>query len=463
MRFSPWLLLRCCCLVCAVTSSEVPRSFELVLTPNADGENNHVSCRLFVEFPATYPEVCAMVRVRNEKGLLERHMEELSVIISARVFQAKGEVAVYLVAEAVKEFLVEHNQPVLSMHEQMEARSSAKVSEEEEYLAKRRALEARIEEKKKQPSPLGIEPGTLLTPESFARWRALFDAEQKLIREAKEAAKPRMERLTGKQLFQQNLARDLGEDEADKLDEEPPPEKNVFCFNEGLFTGEEDIDAGEDGEEQDHGEDDEDDDQDDDDEVASMFDTTTNAEKQLKAASISASSSSSSSSSSSAAPVAAPAAAPKKVASASSSSSSSSSSAAPASAKPAAAPAAKPAASASASSASSSKPAAAAPAAAAAAPASARPGGRAPPGFAGAPAAAAASSSSSSAAPAAAAAPAGKPNQGQQQQQKGQQQSGGSKQSDKPQQGKPQQGKGSQAPPKGGDKKKPAGGGGGKK
>ena len=369
----------------SVTSADPPRSFELVIVPNADGSNNHVSVRLIVELPATYPEVAATIRVRNERALLERQIAELTSLVSEKSAASVGEVSIYLIAEAVREWLVENNKPVLSMHEQMEARANSKNNEEEERLAKRRAMEARAEEKKAAPSPLGIEPGTLLTPESFAHWRALFDAEQRAIREAKEAAKPKMDRLTGKQLFQQNLARDLGEDEADKLVEEaapaPKPKQEIFVFNESLFTEELDDEEFDDEEDEDEDGEDNEEDEAEEGDLSAMFDTTTGAEKALKAATIggggagagvgagvgsSASASSSSSSSSAAA---------KKPAAASSSAASSSS----ASSSSAAAPAPRPA--------------------AAAAPAPAP--SRSPPGFGGA---------QSAAAP--------KPNQQQQQQQK---------------------------------------------
>lgn len=146
---------RVCLLVCvatAVTSADVPRAFELVLVPNADGSNNHVAVRLMVTLPAKYPEDAASVRVRNEKGLNERQMEALNSAVASKLAECAGEVVVYNVAECVREYLCENNQPVLSMHEQMQARSNAKTSEEEEAIAKRKALEERIEAKKKEPS-----------------------------------------------------------------------------------------------------------------------------------------------------------------------------------------------------------------------------------------------------------------------------------------------------------------------
>lgn len=208
-----------------VVSADPPRSFELVVVPNADGEGNHVSLRMLVELPAEYPAVQANIRLRSEKGLVERQMQELQAILEESSAAAVGEVAMYTVAEALREYLLEHNQPQLSMHAQMEQRLNVKDSEEEERLAKRRALEERIEAKKLEPSPLGIEAGTLFTPESFQHWRKLFDAEQKAIRDAKEALKPKTGKLTGKQLFMQNLAKELDDSEADQLLEAAAPKK----------------------------------------------------------------------------------------------------------------------------------------------------------------------------------------------------------------------------------------------
>jgi len=289
-----------------VVSSEVPRQFELLLQPNADGTDNHVALRLIVELPPNYPEVEANVRLRNEKGLRESDMTELQSILTERNAALVGEVSIFSLSESLREYLVEHNQPVLSMHQQMEARMAASgpvlSSEEEEAKRKREELEAAIEAKKMEPSPLGIEPGTLLTAESFAKWRALFDAEQAAIRAAKEATRPRETRLTGKQLFLQNLAKELQEDEADKMEEEPAsaaaaaakrPDGSVFFFNKDLYTDEdllddEDLDVESDEDDEDAEIDDE--------EKAAMFDTTTEVQKQLASSSISSSSSSSSSS-----------------------------------------------------------------------------------------------------------------------------------------------------------------------
>lgn len=136
----------------SVTSADVPRTFELVLVPNADGSNNHVAARLMVSLPAKYPEEEASIRIRNEKGLNERQMEALNDALASKMAECAGEVVVYNVAECVREYLCENNRPVLSMHEQMQARSNAKSSEEEEAIAKRKALEERIEAKKKEPS-----------------------------------------------------------------------------------------------------------------------------------------------------------------------------------------------------------------------------------------------------------------------------------------------------------------------
>lgn len=292
-----------------VVSADAPRSFELVVVPNADGVDNHVSLRLLVDFPATYPAVPANVRMRSEKGLVERQMQALQSILEQASAASVGEVSIYTIAEALREYLLQHNKPELSMHAQMEAREKAKDTEEEERIAKRKALEDRIEAKKLEPSPLGIEPGTLVTPESFARWRALFDAEQRAIREAKDALKPKTGKLTGKQLFLQNLAKELDDSEAEKLvesvSEAPQQKPQAFFFDASLYE-----DEPVEGEQYDELEDDDasgDDEQSE--ETKSMFDTDTTASVAMASASISvpqpgkaaASASSSSSSSSSAA------------------------------------------------------------------------------------------------------------------------------------------------------------------
>ena len=121
-------------------SSSPPR-FDLILLPNADGEGNHVALRMMVELPPDYPTVSPIVRLRSEKGLVERQMNELNTILQDRLDSLLGEVAIFTLAEGLKEYLVDHNQPELSMHEQMMAKIEKKDTEEEERIAKRRALE----------------------------------------------------------------------------------------------------------------------------------------------------------------------------------------------------------------------------------------------------------------------------------------------------------------------------------
>jgi hypothetical protein len=281
-----------------LTSADPPRAFELVVVPNAGGEDNHVSLRMFVTYPPTYPSVPAAINLRNEKGLIARQIEELKAILEERAAAALGEVSIYTIAEGLKEYLLDNNKAELSMYDQMAQRVAAKDTEEEERLAKRKALEERIEARRSEPSPLGIEPGTLLTPESFQHWRELFDAEQKAIREARDALKPQQTKLTGKQLFQQNLAKELDESEAETLPEESAPpaaaaaDEAPLFFDRSLYAEEDDGEGSGS-------------DSDGDDEVAGMFDT----DMPTAIAPSSRGASSSSSSSAAPAPAAAPAAA----------------------------------------------------------------------------------------------------------------------------------------------------------
>jgi len=87
-------------------------------------------------------------------------------------------------------------------------------------------------------SPIGIEPGTLVTIESFNRWAKLFEEEQAKFKPAEK----KLSQKTGKQIFLENDK--LGLD--DESDDGKTEDEKVFYFNEQLYADDDDEDLGDD-------------------------------------------------------------------------------------------------------------------------------------------------------------------------------------------------------------------------
>ena len=235
-----------------------------------------VSCRLSVSYPVTYPAVSPVLTVGSVKGLSGAQLAALSELAATTAAASPGDCCVFQVSTALRDFLIAHNQPSLSMFEQMagtqkdgddgglEGDEAAGSDDEEESQAERDARREKREAERRAargPSPLNIPPGTLVTVESFTAWKARYDEEQRLLREVDEAARrAREQRLTGKQLFLLNLAKELQDDEAERLVEEKDDgagkQRDVFWFSAGLYADEDvtlptdDGDGGEAGQEQ---------------------------------------------------------------------------------------------------------------------------------------------------------------------------------------------------------------------
>lgn len=99
-----------------------PTEWSIELYPTLD-EENHVACRLLVKLPAQYPEELPQLSIEVLKGLAEAtHQPILKELADDTARQNLGLPAVYAIAEAIKDWLLEHNRPGLddtSMHAQM--------------------------------------------------------------------------------------------------------------------------------------------------------------------------------------------------------------------------------------------------------------------------------------------------------------------------------------------------------
>eukprot|EP00457_Paulinella_chromatophora_P008380 gb/GEZN01008411.1/.p1 GENE.gb/GEZN01008411.1/~~gb/GEZN01008411.1/.p1 ORF type:complete len:360 (+),score=102.25 gb/GEZN01008411.1/:308-1387(+) len=235
------------------------KALEVKLCPNpGEGpEQNHVGLTLRVTYSDKYPETAPTCSLQPTKGLPKRLIPELDELVFTAVENGIGEPVVFSVATALQEWMQDHNTPEQTAHEAMlqrQANPSAgtRGAEEEEEGLNRGKLEAEERERRNRyVSPLGIEPGTLVTPESFEDWRKKFQLEIDAKNEERKKKDYDPNKKTGKQIFLANAELGLGLEGEKK---EGEGEGDVYWFNEELYDElDEDLldtELGEDGEAQ---------------------------------------------------------------------------------------------------------------------------------------------------------------------------------------------------------------------
>lgn len=235
--------------------SKSPYKFDVTLMPNpgGDDEENHVVLELNVTFPAKYPEEAPAIILSNKRGLKPIVIKSvLQKIVDDTVEEYMGEVMIFTITEALKDWMLDNNVKEATLYEQMEEQHRAEAAVEE-------AKQQEEEEKKRiqveeeiavANNPLGIDPTMITTTESFAWWLKEFTAEQ----EAK-GTKKKIEAVsqhTGREIFEMNLAKELDDGDAEGKDSKD----EVFWFNESIYDDDDpELDS----------DDDDDDDEDDDD------------------------------------------------------------------------------------------------------------------------------------------------------------------------------------------------------
>jgi len=181
--------------------SETELLIKLVPFP-AGEEENHVGVTLHIVYTADYPDSAPEwslddVKLPDDKlGMLQAAVEEV-------VASSLGMAMVYSMAEVCQDFLKQHNQKVLSMHEEMLQRmgqtgegAQEEVEDEDE------------DEDEEGPSPeeewkgLAEKPlcpeADRITEDSFAQWKIKFDEEMiacGILKREENKAK------SGKQIF----------------------------------------------------------------------------------------------------------------------------------------------------------------------------------------------------------------------------------------------------------------------
>ena len=161
-----------------------------------------MAAALKVKYSPTYPETPPVLHVRRVKGINEEQVTELEELVrrEAENEDLLGSAMVYMLAEKMQEWLQENNEPEMAdMHSQMMKRQQAEAAaaaeaaqggEEEEEEEAQSQSSGRLRDRRKGPTGpegswransadsafhVGV---TLVTAETFAAWRAEYDAEQ---------------------------------------------------------------------------------------------------------------------------------------------------------------------------------------------------------------------------------------------------------------------------------------------
>ncbi|KAG6964333.1 hypothetical protein JG688_00007762 [Phytophthora aleatoria] len=187
--------------------SDEPLTYQVHVVPNQDGENNFVALLLKAEIPDTYPDIEVLVK----KGLADSQVKEIKELMAQQIEENMGMAMMYTLSEAVREYLVENNREGNdgSEHQEMLRRMELKKKKEDKVEAdKLEQANANAEETRREFH------GTPVTVETFAAWKAKFDAEMaptKKISIKDEATA----KLTGRQLWNKGLVTEDGAEEAE--------------------------------------------------------------------------------------------------------------------------------------------------------------------------------------------------------------------------------------------------------
>ena len=102
-------------------------SFKIHLVPVVEDEV-HVAVALVVDYPSDYPSVVPNISIEPEKGLGKKQIDELQIVAKEVADSNVGMPSVFVIAEAIKEWLADNNKPGQdgSMYAEMMRRMQAK-------------------------------------------------------------------------------------------------------------------------------------------------------------------------------------------------------------------------------------------------------------------------------------------------------------------------------------------------
>jgi RWD domain len=250
---------------------------------------SYVGVMLHVEFPSAYPydSIPTMV-IEVSKGLTPEQVNELQALSIKTANENLGGPSIYMVAEALREWLAKHNEKPTdgSEYSQMMMRQRKKEEMEKNGAAQSTltsySLESDPSVKHKFITSAADEDegvrkrrdGTQVTVENFMAWRLKFEKEMELKKKLEEeasggsaTAKVEKGRLTGKQMFLEDSSLAMSDmqalDDADRTGTSVVPGINeALLFLEGDVPSDDEDDedyvTGESDEEEDEEDDDED-------------------------------------------------------------------------------------------------------------------------------------------------------------------------------------------------------------
>lgn len=212
------------------------KEFAIKLQPFPGGEEeNHVGVTLHVTYTDAYPDEPPIWELEDVLGLSDEKLEQLKEKITETIESSIGMAMIYSVTEACQDFLKENNQKELSMHEQMMLRHAAGEDDDEEEE------EGEEDEEEEEPEWKGLSEKALcpeserITAESFAAWKAKFDAE---MIETGVLKRDEVKSRSGKLIFMQGQE---GEERKKEENGYPAGKPDVLVYDAALF-GEEDAD-----------------------------------------------------------------------------------------------------------------------------------------------------------------------------------------------------------------------------
>jgi hypothetical protein len=233
--------------------SDTACSLTVIPNPGEGEDTNHVSLTLSINMPPTYPEVAPEISVALNRGLVSDQQKEIEALVAEQCEENLGAPMIFTVAEAVREWLVDHNEKGAadeSMYGQMMRRAQEKAKEkvlaEKQYEEQRQKEEVGDTEKAEMEILRKRREGTPCNRENFLAWKAKFDAElaEKRLLDV-EAMKDdkrlaaMAERSTGFDLFNGKGSLDDIEAMADAALEAEITKEEI---DEGLFDDEDDDD-----------------------------------------------------------------------------------------------------------------------------------------------------------------------------------------------------------------------------
>ncbi|BDA46942.1 probable RWD domain-containing protein 1 [Coccomyxa sp. Obi] len=183
-------------------------AFRVAINPDdcdSTGENEYKLELVFAHTP-NYPDEPPLYKARSVRGLSDADMATLNQSLAQQVDENLGMAMIYVLVSAAQEWLRE---------KVMQEAETPTLDPEAARKAEEEAEERRLAEIRSH--------GTMITPQTFAEWKARFEAEMALERaKLGEGGDKKDKGLTGKQFFrqleannEQELEEDLGSDEDD--------------------------------------------------------------------------------------------------------------------------------------------------------------------------------------------------------------------------------------------------------